>query len=162
MIVCVDVDYRADSVVAAAIAFVQWNDGVSARETILRRDAPAAPYEPGRFYERELPYLVDAIARMPPAEVVLVDGYVWLGPGRPGLGAHLHALDASRAVIGVAKTAFAGAEAIELVRGSSAKPLYITAAGMSPQDAARHVRAMHGPFRIPTMIALADALCRAS
>ena len=54
------------------------------------------------------------------------------------------------------------AEAIEVVRGSSAKPLYITAAGITSEAAAAHVRAMHGPFRIPTLIALADALCRAS
>lgn len=61
----------------------------------------------------------------------MVDGYVDLDPGgRPGLGARLHAgLGGGVPVIGVAKTAFRTAtHAAQVIRGHSARPLYVTAA----------------------------------
>src|SRR4051812_30749182 len=85
-----------------------------------------APYQPGAFYLRELPAYR---ALLPPrATLVIVDGYVDLDPhGRPGLGAHVHE-EFGVPVIGVAKTSFQPAtHAIEVRRGGSAKPLYITA-----------------------------------
>jgi len=71
------------------------------------------------------------------------------------------ALDKQTTVIGVAKTQFAGAEPVELVlRGRSRTPLYVTAAGVDVADAASHIRAMHGPHRIPTLLKRVDQLCR--
>ena len=46
------------------------------------------------------------------------------------------------------------------MRGASKKPLYVTAIGTPVKDAARDVRAMHGAFRVPTLLARADRLCR--
>ena len=63
-------------------------------------------------------------------------------------------------MIGVAKTAFAGAPAVPVVRGDSARPLYVTAAGLDPQLAARHLAAMHGPHRLPTLLKRVDTLAR--
>jgi deoxyribonuclease V len=64
-------------------------------------------------------------------------------------------------VIGVAKTAFRSAShAAEVHRGRSARPLYVTAAGMSVAAAARLVEQMRGPFRIPDALRLADRLAR--
>jgi len=79
-----------------------------------------------------------------------------------GLGAHLYeALAGKVAVIGVAKTRFAKAgAAVEVVRGRGTRPLFITAVGMSAQKAAEHVRSMHGPNRIPTLLKRVDFLCR--
>ncbi len=94
---------------------------------------------------------------------VIVDGYVWLDGERVArLGAHLYqALAGKVAVIGVAKTRFAGARgAEEVVRGRSNRPLLITAAGMSAQRAAEHVRSMHGPDRIPTLLKRVDSVAR--
>jgi deoxyribonuclease V len=52
----------------------------------------AAAYQPGRFFDRELPPLLAVLATVDPLDLVLIDGYVDLDPhGRPGLGAHLHA-----------------------------------------------------------------------
>jgi deoxyribonuclease V len=102
---------------------------------------------------------------LPTVDVVIVDGYVWLGgEDKPALGAHLYqALGERTAVVGIAKTKFKGADAgCEVIRGRSARPLFITAAGMSPEWAAQHVRSMHGPYRIPTLIKRADDLCRAA
>jgi deoxyribonuclease V len=47
-----------------------------------------------------------------------------------------------------------------VVRGSAAKPLYVTSAGIAPSDAAHLIRAMAGPFRLPDALRRADALAR--
>jgi deoxyribonuclease V len=121
------------------------------------------PYEPGQFFRRELPCLLSVLRKLPPVEVVIIDGYVWLGGSdMPGLGAHLYqALGGRTAVIGVAKTIFKGAEAVcEVFRGKSKRPLFITVAGMSQECAAEHVRSMHGPYRIPTLLKRVDELSK--
>jgi deoxyribonuclease V len=64
-------------------------------------------------------------------------------------------------VIGVAKTFFRTAVHAERVcRGRSARPLFVTAAGMERHDAARVVATMTGPYRIPDALRLADRLAR--
>ena len=122
-----------------------------------------AEYVPGEFYRRELPCLLQALLPvLDRVQTILIDGYVDLAPNRPGLGARLYeALGGKIAVVGVAKTAFAGAHhACEVLRGESERPLYITAAGMTLDDAATGVRSMHGPHRIPTLLRLVDQLAR--
>ena len=165
MIACVDVDYRGEGAVAACVLLRAWADGDSAGEHV-ERIARVEEYRPGQFYRRELPCLLSVLAGVGarPAAVV-VDGYVWLGDGgAPGLGAHLYeALGRAVPVVGVAKTRFAGAAAArEVLRGASRKPLFVTAAGMDADEAARHVLGMHGPYRIPTALKRVDQLCRTS
>ena len=115
-----------------------------------------APYEPGRFFARELPPLC-AVLRLVsvPLEAIVVDGYVWLGDDQPGLGAHLHAaLDKKTPIIGVAKRPYRGAPAVEVLRGTSARPLYVTAAGIvndtrfAENFVAYHADRGQGPVRI--------------
>jgi len=91
----------------------------------------------------------------------VVDGYADLDPdGRPGLGARAHA-EFGVPVIGVAKTAFRTAtHAIPVLRGASARPLYVTAAGMSRLGAAELVRQMAGRHRMPDALRRADTLAR--
>lgn len=161
MIVALDVDYRVTSVVTAIVMFGEWTDATAARESVIRVPGEAAAYEPGKFYERELPYLRGALATVALDEVtvIVVDGFVWLGPDRKGLGAHL--ADAiGRPVVGVAKTSFEGAPASEVRRGQSANPLYVTAIGIDQELAASRVKAMHGEFRIPTLLKRADSLSK--
>jgi hypothetical protein len=60
----------------------------------------------------------------------------------PGLGAHAYA-EFGIPVIGVAKSRFRTAtHAVPVVRGCSARPLFVTAAGMPAADAADLVRRM--------------------
>lgn len=123
--------------------------------------AAVAPYRPGEFYRRELPPLR---AVLPPADelaLIVVDGYVDLDPdGRPGLGTHVHA-EFGVPVIGVAKTAFETAtHAAEVLRGRSARPLYVTAAGLAVADAAGLVAEMAGRFRVPDALKRVDRLAR--
>ena len=64
-------------------------------------------------------------------------------------------------MIGVAKTAFRTAtHAIPVLRGTSARPLYVTAAGMPRADAAELVRQMAGRHRLPDALRRVDTLAR--
>ncbi len=162
MIACLDVDYRDAAAYAAGIAFHDWSDAAPATEKVISV-AEVQPYQPGQFFRRELPCLLAVLRELPPVAVVVVDGYVWLdGVSVAGLGAYLYqALEGKTAVIGVAKTRFAGAgAAVEVLRGRSTRPLFITAAGMNAHTAAEHVRSMHGPNRLPTLLKRVDALGR--
>ena len=124
--------------------------------------AEVPPYHSGQFYLRELPPLHAVLDGLDGRRLLIVDGYADLDPdGRPGLGAHACA-EFGVPVIGVAKTAFrTAAHAVPVVRGeSSARPLFVTAAGMSRPQAADLVRHMAGRHRLPDALRRADALAR--
>ena len=163
MMVCLDVDYRDEGAVAAGLMFREWSDDRPSAESVVSIDR-VLPYEPGQFYRRELPCLLAVLETFDPRpEIVLIDGYVWLGDeGDPGLGAHLYrAVEGRSAVIGVAKTRFLRARLVEEIhRGTSRAPLHVTAVGIDLSEAARHIREMHGPHRIPTLLKRVDRLCR--
>jgi deoxyribonuclease V len=163
MLACVDVDYRDPEAFAACVLFRAWPDEQPAGERV-ERIASVEAYQPGQFYKRELPCLLAVLcATRAPLEAVLVDGYVWLRDEQsPGLGAHLYeALGRAVPVIGVAKSRFASAGAArEVRRGDSRRPLYVSAAGLDVEEAARCVQRMHGPHRVPTLLKRVDLLCR--
>lgn len=163
MIAAVDVCYGSTDAVAACILFHAFTDEAPVdvvRSTIEHVEA----YEPGAFYRRELPCILAVLALVKaPLEAVVIDGYVWLSRDRrPGLGARLHdSLGGAIPVIGVAKTGFAGADfAVPVLRGGSAKPLFVTAVGVSSGVAAEWVRGMHGEYRVPTLLKRVDQICR--
>lgn len=164
-IAVVDVAYRGRGAHAACAVIDAW-DGNSPLFTRTAAVSTVLPYAPGRFYVRELPCLLavlEALPQLPPT--VVVDAYVVLPGGRPGLGAHLHdALGGRTTVVGIAKTPFAGALScpfiVPVTRGASGNPLFVTAVGMAPDVAARHVRAMAGRHRIPDIVRIVDRLAR--
>ena len=121
-----------------------------------------APYEPGRFFVRELPAIRAVLSGVTDLDLIVVDGYVDLDPhGRAGLGAHVHA-EFAVPVIGVAKTAFrAATHARQVRRGRALRPLYVTAAGIDVEQAAALVRDMAGAHRLPDALRRVDALSRA-
>ena len=163
MILTTDVFYRDGGAVAAGILHGGWETDAVER-TIVRRIDTVAPYEPGAFYKRELPCLMRLLDDVDqPLEAVVVDGYVTLGPKRsPGLGWHLHeSMGRTTPVIGVAKSEFAGTvDECRLFRGRSRQPLYVTAIGIPLDDAKIRISSMHGRFRVPTLLRLADRLGR--
>ena len=144
---------RAAAVVAADASFSR----LVADRVELMPDV--APYRPGQFYLRELPPLRAALAGLAQVALLIVDGYADLDPdGRPGLGAHACA-EFGIPVIGVAKSAFRTAtHAVPVLRGTSARPLYVTAAGMPRIEAAELVQRMAGRYRLPDALRRADAL----
>ncbi len=160
LIVYLDVDYRAGHAVAAGVWLRGWAAAASEHEASAV--VPGVPdYEPGAFYRRELPCLLVVLPRGPAPDAIVVDGYAWLGPDRPGLGAHLYAaLDCRTPVIGVAKTRFHSADAVPVTRGASRSPLYVTAAGVDASAAADWVRTMAGPYRVPDVLGRVDRLAR--
>lgn len=166
MLTCVDVDYRPDgSARTAALLFGSWSDERESG-TRLHTSPQVAAYEPGAFSRRELPCLLAVLKPLAgQLEVVVIDGYVTLdAAGRPGLGRFLFAAMEERvAVIGVAKTAFQGSpHALPVQRGQSQRPLFVTAAGLDPSQAARFVQQMAGPHRLPTLLKRVDQACRAA
>lgn len=164
MIAFVDVHYDDPCAIAACVLITGWQEETVEKEHVCTI-ARTAPYEPGKFYLRELPCIMDAVRPFRDRiECLVIDGYVWLNAeNAPGLGAYIYrALDESIPVVGVAKSMFHGAEnfAEKVYRGNSKTPLYITSAGMGIKEAAAHITAMHGPFRMPTIIKYTDRLCR--
>jgi deoxyribonuclease V len=163
MIACTDVHYGKTQAIAACLLFRDWPDDYPYLEVTERIQQPA-PYESGQFYRRELPGLLSVIRRLVERpEVIIIDGYVWLGDeSHPGLGAYLYeALGRTAAVIGVAKTIFKEGPAVRAIkRRTSLRPLYVTAAGMDLNEAAERVVELHGEFRIPTLLKTVDRLCR--
>ena len=157
----VDVHYlssggaRAAAVVAADAAFSH----VLAEQTATVPEV--VPYQPGEFFLRELPPLRAVLRGVHGLGLLVVDGYVDLDPGgKPGLGAYAHA-EFGVPVVGVAKSAFPTAtHAVPVLRGRSARPLFVTAAGMPVRDAADLVRHMAGSYRLPDALRRADALAR--
>ena len=120
-----------------------------------------ASYVPGSFYKRELPCILALLDKLKQIPVeMIIDGYVWLG-ARSGLGQHLfEALGCRIPVIGVAKSAFPGAAAEKIYRGTSRRPLYITAAGVPIGIAAGNISRMHGPHRIPNLLKQVDQISK--
>lgn len=165
MLIALDVHYEGDGACAAGVLFESW-DSPEAREERVCEIAAVAPYEPGDFYLRELPCLLEVLdgVDLDAIEAIIIDGYVWLdADDRAGLGAHLYeALDELVPVVGVAKNPFRDAEsfAIPVLRGESERPLWVTAAGVDATTAAAHLPEMHGPYRFPTLLREVDSLCR--
>jgi deoxyribonuclease V len=163
VILAVDVNYRAGEAVIAGVEFEHWTDS-EIQASYFSTVASVNDYTPGLFYRRELPCILKLLSEHHLApSTILIDGYVYLdGSSRPGLGRYLYdALEQKAMIIGVAKKPFQGIAAVHQVyRGNSARPLYVTCAGMELSIAKQCIVSMHGKHRIPTMLKEADRLSR--
>ncbi len=161
MIAAFDVHYVGDKyAMAAAVLFQTYSAAEAARE-YLRPIYGPLPYVSGQFYRRELPCILQLLEQFneTPDEIV-IDGYVMLGD-RPGLGWHLYeSFTRQIPVIGVAKSKHKRSSGIEVLRGGSTRPLYVTSAGVDPSVASDRIRAMHGAHRLPTLLRRVDVLAR--
>ena len=162
MIAALDVRYDEDALTGqgAAVIFERWEDAVPLAEYTAAFKG-VEPYMPGQFFKRELPCLLAVLEKVSePLNQIIVDGFVSLGD-KPGLGTHLwEALGKRVAVIGVVKNHFRYATPVEIVRGSSKRPIYVTAVGIDPSAGAEAIRKMHGADRIPTLLKRVDRLTR--
>ena len=143
----------------------EWGDAAPRAVHQVENTAVAA-YESGLFYKRELPCLLHALNCLDLATIacIVIDGHVYIDADKTyGLGGHLWAaLGEKIPVIGVAKRPFHATEAvtIAITRGGSLTPLYISAIGTDLAAAAHRIQTMHGPYRVPTMLKIADTLTR--
>ncbi|MFZ6781185.1 endonuclease V [Undibacterium sp. Ji83W] len=147
----------------AGVIFHNWDDEYPAK-TCISHISHVADYVPGEFYKRELPCILQLLTEhdLQP-DCIIIDGYVYLdGKSKPGLGWYLHeALAGKLNIIGVAKSSFSAIDAsFGICRGESIKPLYITSIGIDQATAQTNIAAMHGKFRIPTLLKQVDQLCR--
>ena len=161
--IALDVTYHDHHAVVGLVRFRDWDAAEPLSHAII--SCPAAPaYIPGKFYRRELPCLVMALASIASDySHVLIDGYVHLHePHGKGLGYHVHEHLAGRAVvIGVAKSRLAMArDFVPICRGRSRRPLFVSAIGMDRFAASAIIARMHGQYRLPTMIRRADSLAK--
>jgi len=163
MILAVDVQYSENHATVAGVVFEDWQDATPEMELASTVEG-IADYQPGQFYKRELPCILKLIEENElELECIVVDGFVYLDDsGKAGLGKHLFdALNGKVPVIGVAKKLFKGiGSQHEVYRGTSNKPLYVTAAGINVNQAKEYIRSMHGKYRLPTLLKRVDQVCR--
>ncbi len=165
MILATDIYYFDDKAKAVALAFERWTDKQAKYIFTCQLDQ-VAEYVPGEFYKRELPCILEVLKQtdLNQVEAIVVDGYVILdNNGKIGLGGHLfYALGGKIPVIGVAKTNFAHniRQVVEVLRGDSRRPLFVTAMGMDVSEAANHIHSMAGSFRLPTLLKEVDKISK--
>lgn len=163
-ILAIDVDYSDDNyAIVAGVAFNDWQQE-NADAVFKSRITPIHKYIPGQFYLRELPCIQALLNEHKlTTQLIIIDGHVFLDSnGKPGLGAYLfESLKQKTPVIGVAKKAFKSTPTeCAIYRGKSERPLFVSTAGL-PLDEAKHkILRMHGKHRLPTLLKLADRLCR--
>lgn len=163
MIFAIDVDYRNNhTAVAAGILFQNWNDEKPSQILTVTL-YQVEDYISGQFYKRELPCILELLKQLDKLpKFIIVDGYVFLGKDKKGLGAYLYeALKQKVPIIGVAKNPFQDiSNDTYIYRGKSKKPLYITSTGIELNKAKQYIKSMHGEYRIPTLLKEVDTICR--
>ncbi|MFO7889115.1 MAG: endonuclease V [bacterium] len=163
MFLAVDVHYTQNQATAAGISFDSWQAKTPLNQYITQVNK-LAPYEPGKFYKRELPCILSLLQEHSlHAECIVIDGFVFLdGHTSPGLGKYLYdALQEKTTVIGVAKNLFMDIDdKYTVYRGNSRKPLYVSAVGIDLAVAQHHIKNMHGSYRIPTLLKKVDQLSK--
>ncbi len=161
MILAFDSYYFEDKAKTVCVHFDDWTAAtpIKIEQEII---SGIAAYEPGAFYKRELPCILSLLEKIDlnNIDLIIVDSFVLLDDeGKWGLGAYLYdILKEQIPVIGVAKTGFHKNKknVRELLRGKSSKPLYISAVGLDLDNAYSHIKAMHGDYRMPTLLQILD------
>ncbi|BDD11825.1 endonuclease V (plasmid) [Fulvitalea axinellae] len=165
MIYAFDTYYFDKKAKTVCLGFKHWTDS-EASVTLSETIASDEDYEPGAFYKKELPCIMNLLKRIDllPEDLIVVDGYAILDDdGKIGLGGHLYEmLDRIVGVIGVAKTNFVRNQKNkrEVFRGVSKNPLYISAIGTNLDQTSQNIKRMHGEHRIPTLLKKLDQLTR--
>jgi deoxyribonuclease V len=161
MIAAFDAHYIGDErASAAAVLFRNYTDTESVAEFVGLTGA-VSPYIPGQFCRRELPCILRLFEQFDRApDEMLIDGYAMLGD-QPGLGQHLfQSFSGKIPVIGVAKSKYRNSAGVEVFRGRSKRPLYVTSAGVDPHEASEIIRLMHGAHRVPALLKRVDLLAK--
>ena len=161
MILLFDTYYYDDKAKTVCLTFEDWKkeDNFRVYSEIL---SDVEEYVSGEFYKRELPCILSLLSKIDVDKIslIIIDGFVFLDDeNKFGLGAYLYEkLDSKIPIIGVAKRDFATIEKnrIELYRGKSKNPLFITSIGIELNLASQKIREMNGEYRIPTLLKEVD------
>lgn len=161
-IACFDVYYKKDQAKACCIVF-ETDPTEKTLSTYCQVIESVSGYISGEFYRRELPCILKVYKMIKEdIDLIIIDGFVTLGNSKKGLGAYLfESLDKKLPVIGVAKTYFRGCENyVEIYRGKSGKPLYISSIGIDLDCSAKFIKNLNGIYRIPDILKKVDQLSR--
>ncbi|BCY05830.1 endonuclease V [Actinoplanes sp. L3-i22] len=164
----------------AAVVVLNTAD-LSVRDTAVVRGRPAFPYVPGLFAFREVPALLEALAKLTVRpDVLICDGHGLAHPRRFGLAAHLGVLT-DLPSFGVGKTRLVGDwEPVGEARGSRSaliddgetvgavlrtqtgvKPVFVSVGHRIDLDRACALTLRLAPrFRLPETTRAADRVCR--
>lgn len=162
MILAIDVYYIENRAKTVGILFEDWTVAKANINAIVTDyQENVAPYQSGQFYQRELPCIISLLAKIDLSKIntIVIDGYVYLNEGKLGLGGHLYnELNQTIPIIGVAKKSFSGNSQylVEVLRGESKHPLYVTAIGMQLETAAANIKLMAGKYRMPDILTFMD------
>ncbi|WP_299248064.1 endonuclease V [uncultured Aquimarina sp.] len=161
MILAIDVYYYSTKAKAVGVIFEKWNDS-RPKEIKSVYLSDIQQYESDNFYKRELPCIISLLQKidLSKIEIIIVDSFVYLDDNKKlGLRGYLHEyLEGNMPILGVAKNSFHlnKKNVIEVYRGDSKKPLYISSIGQDLELSAELVRNMHGNYRFPTILKILD------
>jgi len=163
MIIALDTAYSNTIAATAGVYFDDWQSA-SPERVFISHTSDLQDYQSGQFYKRELPCIVQLLKEHSiKPEINIIDGNVFLDhEGRPGLGKHLYdELKGCSQIVGVAKNRFKSlTEQNAVYRATSKNPIYVTSTIEELEQVKINVQSMHGNFRIPTMLKMADSRCR--
>ena len=157
MILAFDTYYFDNKAKTVCLAFENWETS-DEHQVFTEILEGISDYISGEFYKRELPCIISLYEKINTEniEAIIIDGFVYLDDNEKlGLGGHLYnSLNKKIPIIGVAKTNFATIETNKkaLLRGSSLKPLYITAIGIDLETATENIKNLSGPNRMPDIL----------
>ncbi len=165
MILAFDTYYFDNKAKTVCLSFEDWNIEYN-YNVFTEIIYDVEEYVSGEFYKRELPCILSLLSKIELEKItaIIIDGFVFLNDeNKFGLGAYLYEkLDKKIPIIGVAKKDFATIQnnRLELYRGKSKNPLFITSVGIDLVQASQKIREMNGEYRIPTLLKKLDRLTK--
>ena len=175
MIVAFDTYYYNGFSHTVGGVFENWTDKEVKYFVTSKRECRDAEYIPGQLYKRELPCIMQCLNMLDLDEIdtIIVDSFVWLTTNGsdliPGLGMRLANKLYSEydrndiTIVGIAKTSyhFTIPTSVEIKRGESKSPLYITCSNVdATKKYASLVEKMYGANRLPDIIKAVDSKTR--
>jgi deoxyribonuclease V len=165
MLIAIDVHYRETFAKTISIEFNNWEDAIPTQthEVIINE---VAEYVSGEFYKREMPCILEILkcSEIDKIDLIIIDGYVFLDDDNKfGLGAYLYeALGRNIPIVGIAKRNFINNKknVVEVLRGESKNPIFVTAIGIDLIETTKKVKNMHGIYRIPDLLKLLDRMTK--
>ncbi|MCT4665003.1 MAG: endonuclease V [Flavobacteriales bacterium] len=164
MLLAIDVYYKEQRAKVVGALF-QWED-VEPIKIISCQYNKVLPYEPGNFYKRELPCILELLkqVKFDELQAIIVDGHCYIDNNKNfGLGGFLwKSLDKKIPVIGVAKKSFYETDKVSfpIYRGKSNSPLFVSSIDYNTEEAIENIKNMHGVYRMPEILKTVDQLTR--
>lgn len=164
MVVIIDVDYDEETRKGHVAGIVVKEILAEQEEYVLTAIVTEIEdYIPGQFYRRELKSIESIICQMniEDIEMIVVDGYADSGTEEHALGTYVYE-KYKIPVIGIGKNRYNRCvlKNIEVYRGDSKKPLYVTSKGIDNEQAKKLVGKMAGKYRLPYLVKIADNRAR--